>query len=192
DRIQNTIVEVNAYRLNGQRITGDFNKQIKLTLPYDDINNNGIIDDTNPPLAEGNLKICLLNESNSEWQELGSSIVDAEANHISADISHFSVYILMSSIGYSSSLSNAYVWPNPFYPSKKPYITFSNITNFARIRIYTITGELVKEAVENSGVGYFQWDGKNNANKKTASGVYFYIISNNTGENKKGKIAVIR
>ena len=38
----------------------------------------------------------------------------------------------------------------------------------------------------------FSWDGRNKNGKKCSSGVYFYTISNNKGETKRGKIALIR
>jgi flagellar hook assembly protein FlgD len=59
------------------------------------------------------------------------------------------------------------------------------------IRIYNIAGELIM-IEENINSGFFNWNAKNEAGEKVASGVYIYIITDDKGGIKKGKIAIIR
>jgi hypothetical protein len=92
---------------------------------------------------------------------------------------------------YSENLGNVIVYPNPWKSDMGvDVITFSNLTENCKIQIYTIAGELVFE-VKPDNIDY-QWDLKNEKGKKVASGVYLYIISNDKGEKKTGKIVIIR
>ena len=56
------------------------------------------------------------------------------------------------------------------------------------VRIFTLTGELVRTL---GGVQSVQWDLRNNAGSRVASGVYFYLATANS-EQHTGKIAVVR
>ena len=60
------------------------------------------------------------------------------------------------------------------------------------IKIYTIFGELVVTLEETNGDGQIVWDSKNNDGNEVASGVYLCLITNDQGEKKTLKSAVIR
>ncbi len=46
--------------------------------------------------------------------------------------------------------------------------------------------------IDNAEKAVLEWDVKNDDGKELSSGVYFYLVSNDNGEEKIGKIAVIR
>jgi len=92
----------------------------------------------------------------------------------------------------ASSLSNVKVYPNPFTPKQHPAgVIIDNLTTTADIKIYTITGELVRRVDYTTQDGKTTWDGKNTAGKDVASGVYLVFIDSPEGK-KTVKIAIER
>ncbi|MEW6095238.1 MAG: T9SS type A sorting domain-containing protein [bacterium] len=110
-------------------------------------------------------------------------------------LNHVSIYTIM---GYStiSPTFNVIIYPNPYYANKDRVIYFRGLTENAIIKIFTIVGELVKtiREPEDDGVadGIADWDTRNDAGEKVASGIYIYLITNSTGEKVTGKIGVIK
>ncbi len=92
---------------------------------------------------------------------------------------------------FATDLSEVKVYPNPY---KDEYgtdtITFTNLTENAEIRIYTVSGKLVA-ALEPELLTY-EWDLNNDAGNRVASGIYFCLITNEKGEKAIKKLAVIR
>jgi hypothetical protein len=96
-------------------------------------------------------------------------------------------------------LDEVKVYPNPFKPNDGDFrtggwnsgITFDGLTSDARIRIFSLTGELIRE-VDVTGQVTWTWDVENMNGKKVVRGVYIYLITNSAGEKKSGKIAVIK
>ena len=68
-------------------------------------------------------------------------------------------------------------------------MTFDQIPIGATIRIYTLTGTLVKDI--GNATGNVVWDVKNDSGEDVASGIYFARISGSGGE-KTIKIVVQR
>ena len=102
------------------------------------------------------------------------------------------------------NLSNFHVYPNPFKPndgdnntgrrydgSVNSGVTFNGLTNDCTIKVYTILGQLVAEG-QVSGQGNWQWDVRNQSGVEVASGMYIYVVTNGAGEEKIGKLVVIR
>ena len=102
-----------------------------------------------------------------------------------------------------SHLYNIKVYPNPYFlnPSyKKEFLKIENHSGEGEVidfppdaitYIYNFNGDLVRKLKVNE-FSKFEWDGKNSANKEVASGIYFYVISNDGKEFASGKIAVLR
>ncbi len=88
---------------------------------------------------------------------------------------------------WHKNLDNSTAYPNP---CKGDSVKFNNLTINCTIRVYSIRGELVFEA--KSDLPEYEWQVINDNNKKIVSGVYIFVITNENGEQKKGKIAVIR
>lgn len=92
----------------------------------------------------------------------------------------------------SPDLSTAHCYPVPFKPSAgHTKITFTGLTQSARIRVYTLSGRLVR-TLEKTGTGdTLDWDVKNAAGESLASGVYVFVVKS-PSQTAYGKLMVIR
>ena len=77
----------------------------------------------------------------------------------------------------------AVVYPGPFSFSRHTNLTFwgTSIPN-AEIRIYTLTGELVRTLTEAYGDSKVSWDGRNDKGSLVARGVYYFTARNFRGK----------
>lgn len=100
---------------------------------------------------------------------------------------------LAAPLSAAANLDTLNVYPNPVrrYQGANQ-VTFDNLTPQVRIRIYNAAGTLVREVQQTLGGNSYQWDLKNASGRDVASGVYVYLLTNDAGEKKSGKIAVIR
>ena len=90
------------------------------------------------------------------------------------------------------NLSAAHCYPVPFKPSAgHKWIFFTNLTRATRIRIYTISGELVRTLDKSDPYASFKWDVRNSKGSAVGSGVYLYLMESAV-ETKKGKLMIIR
>jgi ligand-binding sensor domain-containing protein len=93
-----------------------------------------------------------------------------------------------SGIAPAKNLAEVIPYPNPFIIIEgTEKLTFDRLPYLAKIKIYTVAGELVREI--DSGD---QWDGKNKAGQLVSGGIYLFYVSDTFGKKIVGKIAVIR
>jgi beta-glucanase (GH16 family) len=86
---------------------------------------------------------------------------------------------------------NAKVYPNPFIMQQGANMTFSTSgTNGGTVDIYTISGKLVKSIPIAAGTTDANWDLSNGSGTGIKSGIYIYVIKDNAGNKKTGKIAI--
>ena len=81
-------------------------------------------------------------------------------------------------------------YPNPvkFGESSSVTIAADAVQN-GEVRIYSLSGKLIKVLSETDGNNIIEWDGKNENNEQVCPGIYIYSASN--GERKiTGKFAV--
>ncbi|NLO12437.1 MAG: T9SS type A sorting domain-containing protein, partial [Candidatus Cloacimonetes bacterium] len=96
-----------------------------------------------------------------------------------------------------TSLEILKAYPNPFRPQLLQSVAIVNQPTDIMprgkniCRIYDSSGALVAD-LEESYFSRFEWDGKNKADKDCASGVYFFVVTDEAGNSKKGKIVLIR
>lgn len=118
-------------------------------------------------------------------------------NNFSSHETYFSVISPESGL----ALRDIYNYPNPF--SSNTTFTFQHNIGSAfnvKIKIYTITGRLIKEIEERDMIGKFariDWDGRDNDGNQIANGTYLYklVVESSDGSQKNnalGKLAVIR
>jgi hypothetical protein len=139
-----------------------------------------------------NLAIFGLDEEDPKWTRVPGSRVVPSTHSVRAVVDRFGIYRVMAMA--ASDLANVVVYPNPFIPSgaHQGCLKFINLTPQAKIRVYSLVGDLVwSKEVLNSG-GAAQWYGKNNNDEPVASGIYLYIVTDPNGEEATGKISVIR
>ncbi len=93
----------------------------------------------------------------------------------------------------ASDLSALNVFPNPVRVyNGDSAVNFDNVTEQLKLVVFDLNGRTVRELeIENSG-GRYVWDLSNDEGSKVASGVYFYVVANHSGEKRRGKLAIIR
>ncbi|MCK4537229.1 MAG: hypothetical protein KAV42_00390 [Candidatus Krumholzibacteria bacterium] len=103
-------------------------------------------------------------------------------------------------------MMNVYAVPNPFrtgtsaqtspaYHNYEPNaIKFFNVPENSKIRIYTVSGDLVWESnYSDDGIdGIMTWDVRNKEHNEVGSGVYIYKCESVAGGSVYGRIVVIR
>lgn len=88
-------------------------------------------------------------------------------------------------------LGAAHCYPVPFRPATgHTVITFTGLTRQASVRVYTISGELVRALEKNDAGETLSWDARNASGSPVASGVYFYVVKGG-GQTASGKLMVI-
>jgi hypothetical protein len=95
------------------------------------------------------------------------------------------------------------VFPNPLFAynpagsytgdaADTPYLTFSHLPNVATIRIYTLSGSLIRTLEKNDNSPFMTWDLLNQDRLRVASGMYIAIVSVPNMGDKILKFAIIQ
>ncbi len=105
----------------------------------------------------------------------------------------------------NSELDKVIVVPNPYVevstfeqPGTTPtsrgnrVIQFRNLPTECTIRIYTLTGELVRTLYKNDTTGFLDWDVLSSESARIGYGVYIYQIETPTGGTRIGRLAIIK
>jgi hypothetical protein len=98
---------------------------------------------------------------------------------------------------FAENLDNLRVYPNPWVPFDgndktggiDTGVTFDELPEQSTIQLFTVSGKLVRKLT--ASTSSWTWDGRDDAGREMASGVYFYAISYD-GRYVKGKITVIK
>jgi hypothetical protein len=91
----------------------------------------------------------------------------------------------------SSSLDDIHIYPNPLLSSHgETEMNFANLPAGARLRIYTLAGELVRDLSADT-FGTAVWNGQNKSGHAVASGTYLVYVQG-AGATKTLKVAVQR
>jgi hypothetical protein len=86
---------------------------------------------------------------------------------------------------------DAKVYPSPYSPSKGNSMRFSiDGTSGGEVKIYTLSGKLVKKLVLQSGESEVDWDVLNEEGNSITAGLYLYTITDGDGNKKTGKLAI--
>ncbi|MDD5258569.1 MAG: S8 family serine peptidase [bacterium] len=150
---------------------------------------------------ESNLRIYQLNERSANWEEVPGSQLVLRNNHTVAieiagsELAAGRVYRLFSPAGALENLDEVKVYPNPYKPNSglgHTQITFTNIMNESIVKIYTLTGELVRTLRDDLARGELSWDATNETGQKVASGLYIFLVESNNSKHKTGKLAIIK
>ena len=136
---------------------------------------------------------------NRSWISVSSDSFEGNDNTISVSVetvglaessSPYTGTITLSSNGGTKTVdvsvtvipTGAIAYPNPISASDSS-ITFwgTSIAN-AEIRIYTLSGELVRTLTEAYGASEISWDRRNTKGNLVARGVYYYTVKNFRGK----------
>lgn len=100
-------------------------------------------------------------------------------------------------------LDKVSVVPNPYERSKVPWdavggphVEFRNLPDQATIKIYTLSGDFVRQIDHSRGkynesTSAAAWDLKNSSGRDVASGIYIYQVKTPSGEVTEGYFAVV-
>ncbi|MFC2061228.1 hypothetical protein ACFLUV_01805 [Elusimicrobiota bacterium] len=198
--------------------THTFDKDITLSMPYEDDDNDDIVDGTDIRVED--LRVVYLDEEREEWIDVSEhpggkdrekekngkgkenskkSSSKQTVNHsdktIVAKVNHFTIFALMAYTP-AKNLDNVIAYPNPFKPNSgfgHDKITFDGITEEVKIRIFTVAGRLAREWEGDTAPDYrWEWDAKNDSGDDLASGLYIYVVTADGKEKARGKIVIIR
>ena len=144
--------------------------------------------------SEASLHLFSYAPTTSRWA-LVPSQADASAHVLTATLPHFSYYapfFVAASTG--AGLSSIRVWPQPWEiggggPYGASALQFANLGAGTRVRILTVTGELVKEGTSTDGT--FAWDGGSRFGRKAAAGTYLAVFEAN-GQKQVRRVVIIR
>ncbi len=114
--------------------------------------------------------------------------VDTVGRTLTVQLNHLSIY-QVASITAAASPDTARIYPNPFYTATDGYVTIDQIPTSARVRIFTLLGEMLLDQTA-SASGIVTWKGVGRGGRPVASGVYFVVIEGNG--KKILKLAIIR
>lgn len=97
-----------------------------------------------------------------------------------------------------ADLNAVTVVPNPFIAANEitrgaglQRILFTNLPPVATIRIYTISGNLIRVLEHTDGSGTEPWDVRTRYDLLVASGNYYYHITTPDGRTSLGRLAVV-
>jgi hypothetical protein len=86
---------------------------------------------------------------------------------------------------------DAKAYPNPYSPSKGNSMRFSvDTTTGGEVKIYTISGKLVKKLLIASGESEVDWNVLNEEGNDIIAGLYLYTVTDGNGNKKTGKLAI--
>ncbi len=176
---------------NGQSQLAGGNSAV-ITLSYKDDDGDGVVDGTTAEV--GRLRVYAASDTGTSWTPLAST-VDRTAKTVSAPTTHFSFFSAFATP--AAGLSSMKAYPNPWQPGAggrfdAAAVTFTGLPNEARIKIFTILGELVRQIdVTAADAGTKTWDGRNSNGSKAASGVYLVRVESG-GDDRTLKLAVER
>jgi hypothetical protein len=100
---------------------------------------------------------------------------DEDLNTLTVPAKAFGVYQLMELVA-GEDLDGVVVAPNPFRPSLgHRQMVFSNLPRDVTVKIYTLTGEKVRDLATDGG-GQAAWDVNNGQGEKVVSGSYLVLL----------------
>jgi hypothetical protein len=98
--------------------------------------------------------------------------------------------VLSGGTGPGGDEIDAKVYPNPYSPSKGNSMRFSIDGTGGEVKIYTLSGKLVKELLIEAGESGIDWDVLNEEGNSITAGLYIYTITDGAGNKKTGKLAI--
>jgi hypothetical protein len=190
------IREINAYNAANQRVNLSAANIASITAKYVD-DGNGLVFGSAPPVRSAALALWVLDEAQRVWTQLPNGARDAAAQTVTAPIPHISVFALLGAS--AGDVSQAFAYPVPWKPrSSDPTrygtlaggVTFSSLPPTATIKIYTVSGSLVKSIDHSNGSPTETWLGLNSDGSPVGSGVYLWTVESD-GHHKNGKLMVV-
>lgn len=143
----------------------------------------------------------------ANWNPTGTYVIDIPHPLTDKDEFTYQVSKDLTAAEQTDRFNKVNVFPNPlfaFNPATsftggnidEPFVTFSNLPNQVTIKIYSLSGIVLRTLTEQNKTSitspYLRWDLKNEDGLRVASGVYIAVISNPTLGDKILKFAIIQ
>ena len=116
----------------------------------------------------------------------GTYNLQVEASDASGNQSGIRPYTINFEVVNKSSISNFYLYPNPFSTSARFVFTITGdvLPDNLKIQIFTMTGKVVREITQaelgpvhiGNNISEFAWDGKDEFGDQLANGTYLYRV----------------
>jgi hypothetical protein len=177
---------------------------VEILLPLPDLDGSNTILLNGRRVPAVSLQAWTRSSDTGRWERLDSCVIDLVNRVARLQTRHFSFFTLAAPVVAAANLAAFTVYPNPFQPNDgnaltgveyngavNTGITFENLPQGSRIRIFTALGEQVADHTIDA-TGGTQWDVRNARGERVASGVYVYIVTAPNGERRTGKLAVVR
>ncbi|MFA5857814.1 MAG: FG-GAP-like repeat-containing protein [Elusimicrobiota bacterium] len=204
-RLTGSTREVAIYRSSDNVLIQTFVTPVTLSIPYEDINNDGVIDSmaisrmaSVSSVYANNLKMYRL--VSAQWQEVAGANVDTLNKVVRANVYNSGVYVLIAK-SVTGDVNRVNVGRNVFVPSAaqscKIYFTVKNSDSYVNVKIFDISGNLVDELVPKTkasdlSTNSVDWDGYDRNNAVVSPGVYIAVlnVSGNENETKTARVYV--
>ncbi|MDO8803902.1 MAG: fibronectin type III domain-containing protein [Elusimicrobiota bacterium] len=196
-----SILELHLYDVYGDPLTANLASQARITITYIDANNDDVVDGPPALYQTASLRLFNLDTTALVWNQLNNTLLNKGAKTVYADIPHFSFYALGSVTSSAGTLADAFAYPNPYRPGSSGLfgqstygdnIVFASLPVRSKVKIFNLTGGLVRELADDDGDGRCLWDTRNGDGTRAASGVYLYLVTTPAGGKKSGRIAIIK
>ncbi len=140
--------------------------------------------------------VTAYDDGSQNWEEPGRSLESGK--YWNMMLKNRPVHPFMSH-EQISDLNNVKVVPNPYHdqsvrfnwPGEENKLLFINLPLNCTIKIYTATGDLVKTIYHDNGTTEHAWNQVTDSNQLIYSGVYFFHVASDVGNNS-GKFVVVR
>ena len=168
-----------------------------LSFTFQDNDGDGLVDGSN--VRSDALEIQTFDAVSNTWGREFNSTSDLANRVLTGVTSHFSFFAALGPA--RSSLNQVRIFPNPYMPNSgrsddgSPFasgdlnsgIIFDNLPPAVTIRIYTVSGQLVRELSMTNSTGRIQWDAAG-----AASGGYFAVFSSPGQITEIKKLGIVR
>ncbi len=142
--------------------------------------------------------VTAYDDGSQNWEQPGKSLESGKYWNMMQRNTPVYPYLPPDSTA-NASLDNIKVIPNPYhdkaiknnFPGEPNKIMFINLPGKCTIRIYTLSGDLVKTLYHEDGTSQESWNQVSENNQLIFSGVYLYAVESDMG-NKIGKFVIIR
>jgi hypothetical protein len=142
------------------------------------------------------------------WTSTGNSIASVTKTDLSltVGVTYYFTVVAVNGVDLESNPTNSNgqvvvkrsgddidvkAYPNPLVISEGDQITFSvSGATGGEVKIYTISGKLVKKLVLGAGESEVDWDVLNEEGNSIKAGLYLYTVTDGDGNKKTGKLVI--
>jgi len=142
------------------------------------------------------------NQPRNEFNPTGTFSITPTKPLLGTDKYLYNVQSTVTDATMADNWNKVTVYPNPLFAENlgltytggrydEPYVTFGNLPNDVTIKIYDLSGVLVRTLSKNDDTSALNWDLQNEDRLRVASGMYIALVTNPEFGEKVLKLAII-